>query len=66
MTIFENNKKLIKDDNICLKETLKNFNELSILFEENGIQKLNQFNLKNCLKTIKGKEKKSLVIVLIY
>ena len=60
MTIFENNKKLIKDDNICLKETLKNFNELSILFEENGIQKLNQFNLKNCLRTIKGKEKKEL------
>ena len=60
MTIFENNKKLIKDDDICLNETLKNFNELSILFEDNGIQKLNQFNLKMCLKTIKGKEKKIL------
>ena len=56
--IFENNKKMIKDEDICLNETLKNFNELSILFEKNGIQKLNENILKICLDTINGKNEK--------
>ena len=58
--IFENNKKMINDDDICLNETLKNFNELSILFEEQGIQKLNQNILKICLKEIQEKSKEEI------
>ena len=40
--IFENKKRMSNDNEICLKETEKDFNELSILFEEKGIYKLNQ------------------------
>ena len=58
--IFENNKKMINDDDICLNETLKNFNELSILFEAQGIQKLNQNILKICLEEIQGKSKEEI------
>jgi len=58
--IFENNKKTIKDCDTCLNETMINFNELSILFEENGIQKLNKNILSLCLKANNGKKKEEI------
>jgi len=58
--IFENKKRMSNDNEICLKETEKDFNELSILFEEKGIYKLNQNILKISLKAIKGKKKEEI------
>ena len=57
---LENNKKLYDNDDKCLEKTKKDFNELSIIFEEKGIQKLNKNALKICLKSIKGKTKEEI------
>ena len=64
--ILENKKKIYNDNEICLKETEKDFKELSILFEEKGLYKLNHNILKISLKAIKGLKKKKSDMKLIF
>jgi len=58
--ILENNKKSNIDDGKCLEKTKNDFNDLSNIFKEKGIQKLEKNILKICLKTIKGKTKEEI------
>ena len=56
-TIYTENKNKIKDDVECLKETEKNFEEFKNLFQENGIQNINQHLLELCINQLKENEK---------
>ena len=59
--ILENKKKIYSNEEICQKETEKDFNELSILFEEKGLFKINHNNIfKIYLKSIKGQKKEEI------
>ena len=58
--ILENKKKMNYNYETCLKEAKKDFYELSILFEEKGIYKLNHNILKISLKVVKGKKKEEI------
>ena len=55
-TIYTENKSKIKDDIECLKETEKNFEEFKNLFQENGIQNINQQILELCINQLKDNE----------